>query len=152
MYPCVDLVPIFDRCIVRNQCGIHASISWVCLIIDANFKWICGLVQVEELKKELQKQKELRMIYRKRMERTQDYLRHCLQIAQDNGLLELMTHNKQEQHDQCLLDYNTPDVNAGPQPPTPLHPHSDLTALINQAKINGWYINPNEVSSISSDL
>ncbi|XP_044463257.1 serine/threonine-protein kinase STY46-like [Mangifera indica] len=101
--------------------------------------------QVEELKKELQKQKELRMIYRKRMERTQDYLRHCLQIAQDNGLLELMTHNKQEQHDQCLLDYNTPDVNASPQPPTPLHPHSDLTALINQAKINGWYINPNEI-------
>ncbi|KAJ0090533.1 hypothetical protein Patl1_13804 [Pistacia atlantica] len=101
--------------------------------------------QVEELKREVQKQKELRIIYRKRMERTQDYLRYCLQIAQDNGLLELMTHNKQEQHDQCLLDCNTPEVNASPQMPTPLQPHSDLAALVNQAKINGWYINPNEI-------
>ncbi|KAJ0031153.1 hypothetical protein Pint_13713 [Pistacia integerrima] len=85
------------------------------------------------------------------MERTQDYLRYCLQIAQDNGLLELMTHNKQEQHDQCLLDYNTPEVNASPQMPTPLHPHSDLAALVNQAKINGWYINPNELMGACLD-
>lgn len=118
--------------------------------------------QVGDLTREVQRQKELRIIYRKRLERTQDYLRHCLQIAQDNGVLELMTNNKEDQH-QSLLSSNTGSVIASPLLQTPLHQHShqtplhrycsqtpllqqsDLAVTVSQAKMNGWYIDPKEI-------
>lgn len=68
------------------------------------------------------------------MESTQDYLRHCLQIAQEYGFLDLILQNKDA----------TPPPST-PQMPTPQHHHSDLAALIDTAKLNGWYIAPDEV-------
>ncbi|KAK3436052.1 hypothetical protein EUGRSUZ_C00711 [Eucalyptus grandis] len=87
--------------------------------------------QVGELEKEVQKEKELRMIYRKRLERTQDYLRHCLQIAKDNSFLQLILYNG----------------NVSPQFParTLVQPHSDISIVVNRARINGWYIEPHEI-------
>lgn len=103
-------------------------------------------MKVAELENKFAKERELRLMYRKRMERTQDYLRYCLQVAQENGFLDLILHNK---------DHADFVNNASPQLPTsPLHLHqhqhqhhqpSDLDTLIDQSKLNGWYINPDEV-------
>ncbi|KAL5559508.1 hypothetical protein UlMin_035719 [Ulmus minor] len=90
--------------------------------------------QVGELEREVLKHKELRLTYRKRMERTQDYLKYCLQKAQENGVLDLIIHNK--------------DAPSTPQMLTPLHQpqYSDqLSALSDHAKLNGWYIAPEEI-------
>nr|KYP43102.1 Putative serine/threonine-protein kinase/receptor R826 family [Cajanus cajan] len=86
-------------------------------------------------------------MYRKRMERTQDYLRYCLQIAQENGILDLIVHSKGELQQSPLSLSST----ASPQiqiltPPHHMHAHHpDLAPIIDQAKINGWYIDPSEV-------
>ena len=98
-----------------------------------------------ELEKEVQKQKELRVLYKIRLERTQDYLRHCLQIAQENGFLDIIIDNKDNQQ-ECLLASDIILANISPQTPTPIHPHCDIVALVHQAKANGWYIDPHEVS------
>lgn len=95
------------------------------------------------MEKEVQKQTELRVMYRKRMERTQDYLRYCLQIAQENGILEQIIHSKGELQQS---PYSVNSIINSPQIPTPIHQHHpNLEAIIDQAKINGWYINPSEV-------
>ncbi|TKY45574.1 tyrosine kinase [Spatholobus suberectus] len=107
-------------------------------------------VKVADLEKEVQKQTELRVMYRKRMERTQDYLRYCLQIAQENGILDLIVHSKGElQHSP--LSVHTVGSIASPQiqiqipTPPPHQQHPILGSIIDQAKINGWYIDPNEI-------
>ncbi|CAN0918458.1 Serine/threonine-protein kinase STY17 [Linum grandiflorum] len=123
--------------------------------------------QVEDLEKEVEKQKEMRIMYRKRMERTQDYLRFCLQIAQDNGFLDLIIGN---QDDSCcnissptgtphstsphLLTSPPPPIQWSPTPNFPSPPskqqqqqqqHSQLSSLIQQANLSGWYIHPDEI-------
>lgn len=92
-----------------------------------------------ELESELGKQKELRAMYKMRMERTQNYLRYCLQIAQDKGFLDIILNNNNK---DINIDGATSNL---PTPPPPEHHHSDLLAVIDQAKRNGWYIEPNEV-------
>ena len=84
-------------------------------------------------------------MYKKMMERTQDYLRYCLQIAQENGFLHLIINNKDDQQ-QGILSSNIVPTSPLPLAPTPVHQHSDLAAITNQAKLNGWYIDPHEVS------
>lgn len=96
------------------------------------------------MEKEVQKQTELRVMYRKRMERTQDYLRYCLQIAQENGILDLIVHCKGELQQSPLYAHS---INASPKILTPAHHHPSLAAITDQAKTNGWYIDPIEVST-----
>ncbi|KAH7523864.1 hypothetical protein FEM48_Zijuj06G0057200 [Ziziphus jujuba var. spinosa] len=98
--------------------------------------------QVGDLEREVQKQKELQIMYRKRMERTQDYLRYCLQVAQENGFLDLIIHGKDAPQSN-IMNAST----NSPQTPTPLHHHknSDLSAVTLQAKLNGWYIAQDEI-------
>ncbi|KAJ1382290.1 Serine/threonine-protein kinase, active site [Sesbania bispinosa] len=104
--------------------------------------------KVADLEKEVEKQTELRVMYKKRMERTQDYLRYCLQIEQENGILDLIIRSKGEfQQSPSPLSFYTINsiTTTSPQVPTPVHHHSNLAAIIDQAKINGWYINPTEI-------
>lgn len=105
------------------------------------------ILQVADLEKEVQRQKDLRMMYRKRMERTQDYLRYCLQIAQENGILDLITHSKNNLQ-QSPSPLHADNSISSPQIPSPVHHyhHPDLAAIIDQAKTHGWHIDPNEVS------
>jgi len=104
---------------------------------------------VADLEKKVQKQSELRVMYKKRMERTQDYLRNCLQIAQENGILDVIVNCKGE-FQQSPVSIHTISSITSPQIqiPTPPHHghHTNLASIIDQAKINGWYIDPNEVS------
>ncbi|CAL5421899.1 unnamed protein product [Camellia sinensis] len=111
--------------------------------------------QVAELEKEVQKQKELRVIYQRRLERTQEYLRYCLQMAQENGFLDTITNNKDIIYqEKCLISFNIMRGSTSPQTPLPPpvlvhrrhhHHHCDLVTLINQAKTNGWYVEPHEI-------
>ncbi|KAK7835433.1 serine/threonine-protein kinase sty46 [Quercus suber] len=52
--------------------------------------------------------------------------------------------NKDDQQEGVLY---SSIVSTRPLPlmPTPVHQNSDLVAIINQAKLNGWYIDPNEI-------
>ncbi|XAR57577.1 Non-specific serine/threonine protein kinase [Bertholletia excelsa] len=101
--------------------------------------------QVAELEKEIQKQKEMRVLCRMRLERTQDYLRYCLQTAQENGFLDAVINNK-DKEERC---HPSSDIiiqtSLSPQTPPPPTHNSDLATLIDQAKINGWYIEPHEI-------
>ncbi|XP_052209264.1 serine/threonine-protein kinase STY17-like [Diospyros lotus] len=98
--------------------------------------------QVEELEKEIEKHRELRGLWRKRLERTQDYLRHCLQLAQENGFLDIINNNNNNAGGQ-LQESLLPSYITGPPPPIQYHCH--LSQLSEQAKINGWYIHPHEI-------
>ncbi|KAJ6914773.1 hypothetical protein NC651_016910 [Populus alba x Populus x berolinensis] len=57
---------------------------------------LVSILNVSDLEREVLKQKELRIMYRKRMETTQDYLKYCL-LAQENGFLDLIIQNKDDQ-------------------------------------------------------
>ncbi|KAL9313171.1 hypothetical protein ACSQ67_018623 [Phaseolus vulgaris] len=98
-------------------------------------------LKVSGLEKEVQRQTELRVMYKKRMEKTQDYLKYCLQIAQENGILDLIIRSKGEVSQSPL----SPHAHALNSTPTPSHNHPNLMPIIHQAKINGWFINPNEI-------
>ncbi|XP_015972099.1 serine/threonine-protein kinase STY13-like [Arachis duranensis] len=97
--------------------------------------------KVADLEKEVQKQAELRVMYRKRMERTQDYLRYCLQIAQENGILDLIVQQPPLSH-----ALSSSSIIASPQVQIPTSTTTThLARIIDQAKINGWYIDPIEI-------
>ena len=66
-------------------------------------------------------------------------------MAQENGFLHLIINNKNDQQEGVLYS-NIVSTSPLPLMPTPVHQNSDLAAIINQAKLNGWYIDPNEVS------
>ncbi|XP_075477609.1 serine/threonine-protein kinase STY46-like isoform X2 [Primulina tabacum] len=95
------------------------------------------LPQLEDINKELAKEKELKSMYKMRLERTQSFLKYCLQVAQDNGFLNLILNKHKDQEYFSL----SPSHSSGQAP----HPHPHLAALVNQAKINGWYIHPLEI-------
>ncbi|XP_027085005.2 serine/threonine-protein kinase STY17-like [Coffea arabica] len=107
--------------------------------------------QLAAIEAELQKQREVRKLYKMQLERTRDYLRNCLQIAQDNGFLDIFTGNIRDkpQESQSLLPPHA--INSlvssprGPQSTAQPHPHTSLAALIAQAKLLGWYIEPDEL-------
>ncbi|PKH93970.1 hypothetical protein CRG98_049791 [Punica granatum] len=89
-------------------------------------------------------------MYGKRMERTQDYLKYCLQVAQENGFLHLLMNPKDTQ--ECLLSPhnfmigNNVWLNGSPAQFPALVPSqpSDLDLISNQARANGWSIDPLE--------
>ncbi|KZV19333.1 hypothetical protein F511_22113 [Dorcoceras hygrometricum] len=91
------------------------------------------LPQVEELHKELAKEKELKSMYKMRLQRTQSFLNYCQQLAQDNGFFNL------------ILNKHKADSPSPSLPSTEQVPHPPLAALVNQARINGWYIHPEEI-------
>ncbi|ONI33114.1 hypothetical protein PRUPE_1G406200 [Prunus persica] len=130
--------------------GIHgcSSLEAINVVPPTNQNSTSKLeLQVAELEKKVLKEKELRAVYKKRMERTQDYLRNCLQVAQDNGFLDLIhNYNNNMGPEPGLLSPNILTPNTSPRlPTTPLYQPSDLAVLIDQAHLNGWYIHPEEI-------
>ncbi|XP_075108434.1 serine/threonine-protein kinase STY17-like isoform X3 [Nicotiana tabacum] len=72
--------------------------------------------------------------------------RHLQQVAQDNGFLDLIINNNKEKQQECTPP-PLPIINAttSPQTPPQQQSHSDIKDLIQQAKLNGWYIQPHEI-------
>ncbi|KAJ9550649.1 hypothetical protein OSB04_014694 [Centaurea solstitialis] len=103
-------------------------------------------LQVEELQKEVKKEKEMRCMYKMRLERTQDYLKYCLQVAQDNGFLNFIL-NKKDSPQEPSVSPSSAIIQAStnPQVPPTLQQNTNLSAIIEQAKLNGWYIDPHEI-------
>nr|GMD84022.1 serine/threonine-protein kinase STY17-like [Ipomoea batatas] len=105
---------------------------------------------VTEMEKEVERQKELKGMYKMKLERTQNYLRYCLQVAQENGFLDFIINNKQKSQQEVASSSSTicngsmSPVISTPPTPQPLY-YSNLEALIHQAKLNGWYIEPHEI-------
>ncbi|KAK7261026.1 hypothetical protein RIF29_27329 [Crotalaria pallida] len=99
---------------------------------------------VADLEKEVHKQTELSIMYKRKMEMTQDYLKLSLQIAQENGILDLIINYNKSPHSV----HNGNSI-ASPQIPTHANNHHapvpDLAGIIEQAKTNGWYIDPSEI-------
>nr|CAD1826159.1 unnamed protein product [Ananas comosus var. bracteatus] len=95
--------------------------------------------QVVELKEEIRRQRGLKATYKARLETTQEYLRYCLEIAQQNGFLHRITNNQHnspsteiKQRDKCESE----DATVGDSP---------LALMRNQAKVNGWFVEPDEI-------
>ncbi|KAK6927239.1 Serine-threonine/tyrosine-protein kinase, catalytic domain [Dillenia turbinata] len=88
--------------------------------------------QVSELEKEVHKQKEFLAVHKKRMERTQDYLRYCLQMAKDKGFLDIIMQRKHDENEQQTLSPSQfLNGTSSPQLPVPVQQqHADLQALI----------------------
>lgn len=87
-------------------------------------------------------------MYRKRMETTQDYLKYCLQVAQENGFLDLIIQNKDDQQgikDALPTNIVSPRITSPHQLPTQVPQLPNLAFTIDQAKMNGWYIESHEV-------
>ncbi|KAL2471953.1 Tyrosine kinase [Abeliophyllum distichum] len=101
-------------------------------------------MKVEEMQKELQKYKELERMYKMKLERTQVYLRQCLQVAQDNGFLDLIL-NKYNKEQESSFSPSITQSSISPPLPSPAQRHFELADLKDQAKMNGWYIEPNEI-------
>ncbi|KAL8222957.1 hypothetical protein R6Q57_020355 [Mikania cordata] len=108
--------------------------------------------QVEELHKEVKKERDLKSVYKMRLERTQDYLKYCLQIAQDNGFLNLILNKKDNPRESSSATLSSPSpssviiqASTNLQTPPLVQQDSDLSSLIQQAKSNGWYIDPQEI-------
>ncbi|KAL9176633.1 hypothetical protein ABFS82_01G008900 [Erythranthe guttata] len=104
------------------------------------------VLKVEEIEREVQKEREMKGMYKARLEKTQVFLKYCLQVAQENGFLDLMLNNNDNKnHDYFSL---SPSTISSPPPPSPPQSHPHLAPLIHQAKVNGWYIHPQEIEMI----
>ncbi|KAH6761365.1 mechanosensitive channel of small conductance-like 10 [Perilla frutescens var. frutescens] len=105
--------------------------------------------QVEAIEAELQKQKQQTGVYKMKLEKAQLFLKHCLQVAQDNGFLDLILTKDKDQ--EILFSPTVTQACINPQIATPgqfptlgqFHP--ELAPLVHQAKMNGWYIEAQEV-------
>lgn len=96
--------------------------------------FLSSVDKVDELNEEIQRQRDLKATYKAHLERTQNYLRYCLDVAEEHGFLHHICNSQ-----QCSP--STP--NSHPIDKEPSDPH--LAAVIDQAKLNGWYIEPEEV-------
>lgn len=99
------------------------------------------------MERELLKQREIQLIFKKRMDRAQDSLKCFLEKAQDRGFLHLIIGNRDngdgdgDGSPNCIQS-----AGSSPGMPSSSHPFADLQPLIEQAKLHGWYIEPHEVS------
>lgn len=103
------------------------------------------LGKINELKEEVRRQKELKETYKARLERTQDYLRYCLEVAKENGFLHHIS-GDQESTLPTQTDHQRPSLQAVDVVPS----DPRLAAVMDQAKLNGWYVEPEEVSAVVS--
>ncbi|KAJ0987339.1 hypothetical protein J5N97_005695 [Dioscorea zingiberensis] len=97
--------------------------------------------QVAELEEEVRRQTELKVAYKSRLDRMHDYLKHCLEIARENGFLNRVCDYK---HSSSSLDPELiPRIAT-----TSRDPH--LAAITCQAIHNGWSIEPHEITLLEA--
>ncbi|XP_051136956.1 serine/threonine-protein kinase STY46-like [Andrographis paniculata] len=102
--------------------------------------------QVEEIDKELNKEKEMNGMYKMKLEKTQVLLKYCLQVAQDHGFLDAIVSKDKEQH--LPLSPAIAYSSIGSSSPCPSQCHPDLVSVMRQAKTGGWYIEPDEIEML----
>ncbi|KAL5995380.1 hypothetical protein ACLOJK_025439 [Asimina triloba] len=93
--------------------------------------------QVGNLEREMERVREQNRIYKEKLDRLKDCLRHYLETAQEQG----------------FLDFIAPYPNQSPlsiESISKLGPNSAvdprLSTITHQAKFNGWYIEPDEIA------
>uniref|UniRef100_A0A1D1XKZ4 Putative serine/threonine-protein kinase DDB_G0267514 n=1 Tax=Anthurium amnicola TaxID=1678845 RepID=A0A1D1XKZ4_9ARAE len=95
--------------------------------------------QLSELEREIQQQRSLNAIYKDQLKRMENYLRYCLDIATENGFLELIINNQQA----------SPPTDVDPSASIWQNPMTTSNSmpgeLAHKAKLNGWYIEPHEI-------
>ncbi|XP_044401282.1 dual specificity protein kinase shkB-like [Triticum aestivum] len=110
--------------------------------------------QVAKLKEELRKQSDLKETYKARLENAQQYLRFCLEVAQEHGFLHLMS-NDEERPPHRSVDEDaeaataTDDEDGDEEPESIEAPPRDpyLAATRDLAVQHGWSVAPDEVTN-----
>lgn len=98
-------------------------------------------MKIAHLERKLERQTGLEAFYRAKLERMEEFHRCSLDIARENGCWDIIT-KYQELSPTLLTDFM---LKTSPKqlPATTCNP--DLEDIADQAKLNGWYIEPNEV-------
>ncbi|KAK1631156.1 hypothetical protein QYE76_005471 [Lolium multiflorum] len=108
--------------------------------------------QVANLTGQLQKQSELKETYKARLENAQEYLRFCLDVAQQHGFLHLMSASSNDaehsprRDDEAEAATTADDDEDGERESIeapPCDPY--LAATRNLAVQHGWYVAPEEI-------
>uniref|UniRef100_A0A453KTF8 Protein kinase domain-containing protein n=2 Tax=Aegilops tauschii subsp. strangulata TaxID=200361 RepID=A0A453KTF8_AEGTS len=108
--------------------------------------------KVAKLKEELRKQSDLKETYKARLENAQQYLRFCLEVAQEHGFLHLMS-NDEERPPHRSVDEDaeaataTDDEDGDEEPESIEAPPRDpyLAATRDLAVQHGWSVAPDEI-------
>lgn len=114
------------------------------------------VVKVAKLREELQKQSDLKETYKARLENAQEYLRFCLEVAQEHGFLHLMCSAPNDEqrslhsHDDDAEAATATDDEDGDEEPESIEaPPCDpyLAATRDLAVQHGWCVAPDEVTN-----
>ncbi|XP_058078660.1 serine/threonine-protein kinase STY13-like [Magnolia sinica] len=92
--------------------------------------------QVADLQRQLNQEREQKEMIKAKLEMMHDYLKYCLQIAQEKGFMDLIVNFAR----QSPL---STDFISTLQPTMTVDQH--LSSITNQAKMNGWFIEPHEI-------
>ena len=117
------------------------------------------IAKVAKLMEELERQRDLKETYKARLESTQEYLRFCLEVAQEHGFLHLMTdgappppqespHGDAEAEPATTVDSNDSDEDDPAEAPPCDDPY--LAATRDLAVQHGWSVVLDEVTNDQS--
>jgi serine/threonine-protein kinase TNNI3K len=118
------------------------------------FVYTDTVTKVAKLREQLQKQSELKETYKARLESAQEYLRFCLDVAQQHGFLHLMSTSNHDKHsprrdDEAEAATAAEDESEGEresvEAPPPCDPY--LSATRDLAVNQGWSVAPDEVTN-----
>ncbi|CAD6342493.1 unnamed protein product [Miscanthus lutarioriparius] len=107
--------------------------------------------QVAKLMEELERQRDLKETYKARLESTQEYLRFCLEVAQEHGFLHLISdgapqqlpHGDAEAEPATNVDTDDADEDYPAEAPPCDDPY--LAATRDLAVQHGWSVAPDEI-------
>ncbi|KAI4990577.1 hypothetical protein ZWY2020_038940 [Hordeum vulgare] len=107
--------------------------------------------QVVKLREELQKQSDLKETYKGRLENAQEYLRFCLEVAQEHGFLHLMSAASNDERRSPRSDDEDPEAATAtgdedePESMEALPCDPYLVATRDLAAQHGWSVAPDEM-------
>ncbi|MQM17760.1 hypothetical protein Taro_050738 [Colocasia esculenta] len=95
--------------------------------------------QLAELEQAVEQERNQNAVYKARLERTRDYLRYCLDKANEHGFLEFILENQQ----------TSPPMDDEPEARPWQHSMAvritTLQSALSHAKLSGWCIEPHEI-------